>query len=272
MLLCMPPRADAKPPTTNTQTAAERSIATHLEKRFGKKYAEFILTDPRLVLDKSLFTRKPGRSARPDYDYVFSEWSRINGRKFLEENADAFSIEEGRFGVPREAIDGVLDIETQWGKVLGTRPVVTTLYTLAVMRPNRIKPGWPEKQLIAFLTICKQLDADPFTIKGSPTGAFGYPQFEPTSYPVWAVQCHQGNGRPDLFNNADAICSIGNYLYRAGWGATERSRHDALRAYNRDEFYIAAILDYADWLNGVHRKKPRYRRIRSSIMERAALK
>jgi membrane-bound lytic murein transglycosylase B len=272
MLLCAFPQANAKSPAPSAKTVEQRSIAAHLEKRLGKKYAESILADPRLVLDKSLFRKSPGRHIPHDYDYVFSESSKIRGRKFLEENNDAFSIEEKRFGVPREVIDGILDIETQWGKSLGRRPVLTTLYTLAVMRPNRIQPGWPEKQLIAFLAIYKQLGIDPFTIKGSPTGAFGYPQFEPTSYSVWAIRCRNGNGPPDLFNNADTICSIGNYLHRAGWGTTERSHQKALYAYNHDGFYIAAILDYADWLSGIEQKKPRYRHIHSAEIQEAALK
>lgn len=177
----------------------------------------------------------------------------------------ALDYAEKKFGIPREVIDGVLNIETQWGQrpdSMGKWPVVVRLYTLAVMRPDFQKPGWSEEQLITFLTIFQNSDLDElFSIKGSATGAFGLPQFEPTSYAKLAVHCSDDgddDDPPDIFGNDDAICSIANYLSRAQWGTTEESHRRALFAYNHDNFYIAAILDYADELAGKPPKHPRY--------------
>jgi membrane-bound lytic murein transglycosylase B len=249
--------------------AREKLIIAHIKQRLGS-YGDSIVTDPRFVIDPTMFVHprnpKPAipkrKSGRHDYDYVFSSWSKEQGRRFLETNDLAFTVAEKEFGVPREVINGVLNIETQWGRQMGKRPVITTLYTLAVMRPDLIEPGWPEKQLITFLAIFEESDADLFSIKGSSTGAFGLSQFEPTSYSLLAVSCH-GDGDdddpPDLFDNGDAICSIGKYLSRAGWGSGEASRRRALYAYNHDMLYVGAILDYADWLAGKSSKHPRYR-------------
>ena len=252
--------------------AREKLIVVHIEQKLGV-YGNSVVTDPRFAIDPTMFTRQPSpkpsvphpRARRYDYDYVFSAWSKEHGRPFLEKNNAAFDYVEKKFGVPREVIDGVLNIETQWGKSVGRRPVVTTLYTLAVMRPDRVKPGWPEEQLIAFLAISRDRGIDPFSVKGSSTGAFGFPQFEPTSYSALAVSCHGNNAPPDLFDDADAICSIGNYLHRAGWGLSEVSHRHALFAYNRDNFYIAAILDYADWLAGKQLRHPRYQFFHSHV-------
>jgi membrane-bound lytic murein transglycosylase B len=259
-------------------TARENAIIAHIKHALGP-YGTYIVTDPRFVIDPTMFRRPPGppkpptlhpRPKRYEYDYVFSIWSKERGQGFLEANKAAFDEEERRFGIPREVIDGVLDIETQWGKNTGKWPVVVRLYTLAVMRPDLVRPGWPEEQLIAFLGIAGDVGVDPFLIKGSSTGAFGLAQFEPTSYRALAVSCSSDVILPDLANDADAICSIGNYLHRAGWGTTEASHRRALFAYNRDSLYIGAILDYADWLSGIPPEHPRYQLFHPRGVELAA--
>jgi len=244
-------------------------------KRALPNYADTVVNDPRFAIDRSLLVKKSGahphHPQKPDYDYVFSDWSKMRGPEFMRTNEKAFEYEEHRFGVPREFIVSILNIETQWGRTLGKRPVITTLYTLAVLRPNYQRPAWPEKQLIAFLTISRMNGWDPFMIKGSWTGAFGYPQFEPTSYPSFAVRCRDPGGAPDLFDEADAICSIGNYLHRAGWGASETARRTALHAYIHDPVYADAVLDYADLL--AHRPaRHRYHFTHSPTTQQAALK
>lgn len=256
--------------------AREKLVIAHIKKQLGS-YGDSIVTDPRFAIDRTLFLPTPNPKPsisrrRPNYDYVFSQWSKEEGRRFLENNFVAFNYAERKFGVPREVIDGVLNIETQWGQNVGKRPVIVTLYTLAVMRPNLIKPGWPEEQLIAFLGIFEKSDTDLFSIKGSSTGAFGLAQFEPTSYSKLATRCNDDDNPPNLFDNGDAICSIGNYLHRAGWGTSEVSHRLALLAYNHDVFYVEAILDYADWLAGKQPKHPRYQFFHPQKMEEAALK
>ena len=283
MLVCtlfalslVPPHADAALRRGHTTTPS--LVKNHIRQKVGKSFADALFADSRFVLDPTLFPRHPRkldtpqrRPRKPDYDYVFSEWSRAKGKLFLQDNRAAFDHEEKTFGIPRDVVNALLNIETQWGRVTGNRPVVTTLYTLAVMRPDRIEPGWPEEQLIAFLIFCKENHLDPFSIKGSRTGAFGLAQFEPTSYSVFATHCEADNDPPDLFNDADAICSIGNYIHRAGWGSSEASRRKAILAYNHDRFYAAAVMDYAD-LTRTNDPPHRYRFTRPTIIEQAAIK
>ena len=213
------PLADAAPYTkrapTPTYTATldliprEKLIVAHIKKRFGI-YGAAIVNDKRFAIDPTMFQRPPHskpvapqhspRPKRYDYDYVFSSWSKEQGRRFLEKNGASLDYAEKKFGVPREVIDGVLNIETQWGQrpeSLGKWPVIVRLYTLAVMRPNLIETDWPERQLIAFLAIFQKSDTDPFLIKGSSTGAFGLPQFEPTSYDQLAVRCDNEKGEKE---------------------------------------------------------------------------
>ena len=272
------PLADAIQPARSARTTMEMPVIAHIKHALGS-YADLIVGDPRFVVDPSIFRQRTNAGnhgahhpQRLDYDYVFNDWSRARGKGFLETDKGAFDREEELFGVPREFVNGILNIETQWGRNLGEWPVVTTLYTIAVLKPDFQKQGWAEQQLIAFLAICKKNNVDPFSVNGSRTGAFGYPQFEPTSYPICAVHCRTESGPPDLFDEADAICSIGNYLHRAGWGKSEASHRKALHGYIRDPFYAAAVLDYADLLAGRPLKHPRYQFFHPQGVERAVAK
>jgi membrane-bound lytic murein transglycosylase B len=259
------------------------AVVNHLEKALPD-YAPKVVTDPRFVFDGSLIpgkrkpgeipnpkARKPKTPPRPNYDYVFTEWSKTRGPEFIKENEAAFAYEEEHFHVPREFVSAILDIETQWGVKLGPRLVTTTLYTRAVYWKYPKKRKWAENELVTFLKLCERNDWDPFSIKGSPTGAFGYPQFEPSSYPALAVGYRKHPGPPDLFDSADAIVSVGNFLYKAGWGKTEKSRKKALHAYIKDKVYADAVLDYADFLLG----NPPHHRYHFTVpptTERAAIK
>jgi membrane-bound lytic murein transglycosylase B len=265
----------AKHVTGSDLAAREKLVIAHIKHRLGE-YGSSIVDNPRFTIDPTILSVPRQKPKRADYDYVFSPWSKEQGQRFLQNNDFALGYVEKKFGVPREVVDAVLNIETQWGRNLGKRSVVTTLYTLAVMQPDRVAPGWPEKQLLVFLTIFKDSDVDLFSIKGSSTGAFGLSQFEPTSYLALAVSCKKNedddDDPPDLFDNNDAICSIGNYLSRAGWSTSEESHRHALFAYNQDNSYVAAILDYADWLAGKELAYPRYKFFDSRKREPAATK
>ena len=80
-------------------------------------------------------------------------------------------------------------------------------------------------------------------MEGSWAGAFGMPQFIPTSYWDYAVDGNK-DSRVDLFNADDAIFSIGNYLQRFGWesGLPEEKKKKVLRRYNNSGLYVDTVL------------------------------
>jgi membrane-bound lytic murein transglycosylase B len=262
-------------------------VITHITKALGNDYAPGVVNDKRFAFDESLIPRRlraappsetpkiPKVPKKPDYDYVFTDWSKEKGPTFMVENEAVLAYEEEQFHVPRAFIASIFNIETQWGKNLGPRPVTTTLYTRAVFWVDPKKRKWAEHELIVFLKLCKKNHWDPFSIKGSPTGAFGYPQFEPSSYPARAVGYRKHPGPPDLFDNADAICSAGNFLHKAGWGESEASRRKALHVYIHDPVYADAVLDYGDFLTNntpPHCYHFTHPHVTAKKIERAAIK
>jgi membrane-bound lytic murein transglycosylase B len=84
-------------------------------------------------------------------------------------------------------------------------------------------------------------------LKGSYSGAFGIPQFVPTSFMQWGAD-GDGDGKIDLFSEADAICSVANYLKINGWAHSKASHRRAIYNYNRSDDYGQAVLGLANKL------------------------
>ena len=134
-------RRKMRPSSPNIHEQRRMGVITHITKALGNEYASRVVNDKRFVFDNSLIPKKlgvtpspkiPKASPKPNYDYVFSEWSKQRGPAFISENEEAFRYEEEHSHVPREFISSILNIETQWGMKLGSRLVVPTLYTRAV--------------------------------------------------------------------------------------------------------------------------------------------
>lgn len=82
-------------------------------------------------------------------------------------------------------------------------------------------------------------------LKGSFAGAFGMPQFIPSSYVTWAKPYKRGTV-PDLMEGEDAIFSVANYLSKNGWRRHQKKTYvKALMRYNNSQDYALAILEMA---------------------------
>lgn len=114
---------------------------------------------------------------------------------------------------------------------------------MAVIENRRSE--WARKELAELLTFCREQNRDPFSIRGSWAGAFGIPQFIPSSYVRFAVDGNS-DGRIDLFSMSDAVASVASYLRSHGWekGKPEQNRQ-AVYAYNRCDSYVKAVFAYA---------------------------
>ncbi len=80
------------------------------------------------------------------------------------------------------------------------------------------KSKWAYAELKHFLQYAQGEAINPAEIAGSIAGALGIAQFMPSNIIAFAKD-GDGNGRIDLFNHADAIASIANYLKHYGWRA-----------------------------------------------------
>jgi membrane-bound lytic murein transglycosylase B len=187
-------------------------------------------------------------------------------KKFIQAHSSAFDAAFRIYGVSKEVICGHLRIETDFGiptrlspYPLGKVPAINCLVTLYVRNPNRKMPRkrfvqrqeFALAELKVLVNAASKFDWNLFEIPGSPTGAIGLPQFEPSSF-KFAVD-GDGDGKIDLFNSEDAILSVAHFLVIRGWDAQPLHQQRAIYSYygghyetDKNKYYMKAVLKYAD--------------------------
>jgi membrane-bound lytic murein transglycosylase B len=137
------------------------------------------------------------------------------GKNKLAEHSELLDRIEIEFGVNREVIIAIWGIESRFGTHRGSFNVFQTLNTLFDAYPRR--SSFFRTQLVHFLLLCRENNIDPLTVDGSYAGAFGQPQFIPSSFREYAVS-FDGNETRDMFDSIDDIlASIASYLGRHGF-------------------------------------------------------
>ena len=168
-----------------------------------------------------------------------------SGKKIISNNDELFKKIEATYGVPANVIVAIVRIETDFKEHLGKYSVFNALYTMSMLSKRAKRVQMANRELGVWVKMCMRKEIDPFSIKGSWAGAFGIPQFMPSSYVIFAVD-HNGDGKKDLYDYTDAFASIANYLHRAGWktGDIKKMRRSVYQ-YNHEIAYVNAVFAYA---------------------------
>lgn len=162
------------------------------------------------------------------------------GKQQLAIYQPLFDRIEAEFRVDREVIVAIWAIESKFGTNQGGFNLFQTLNTLFAAYPRRSL--FYRKELISFLTLCRDNGLDPLSIKGSYAGAFGQAQFMPSSFNQYSVD-FDGDQRPDLINSPpDVFASIANYLSKFGW-IFKTPRYAELGHELRSEILVQAYND-----------------------------
>ena len=159
---------------------------------------------------------------QPEFKLTFEDYlSKVvnaNRRKAakikLNENLKILDEIEKKYKVQKRFIIALWGIETNFGKNLGSFPVISSLTTLAFdgRRSNYFK-----KELINALKIIEEGHIMPNEMKGSWAGAMGQCQFMPSSFLNYATDWNN-DGKKDIWNTKnDVFASIANYLKSVGW-------------------------------------------------------
>ncbi len=217
---------------------------------------ENIFSDQRLELYHKIYAppvvKEGGKSKKLSYfddEFgLFTPESITAGKKIIGDNKEIFRKIEETYGVPANYIAAIIRIETNFKEHLGKYAVFNALYTMSMLdkRIQRVKMA--HRELVAWVRMCRRRGMDPFTTKGSWAGAFGIPQFMPSSYILFAVD-YNGDGKADLYDYPDAFASIANYLHRMGWKTgNEKKMRKAVYSYNHERAYVNAVFAYAERL------------------------
>lgn len=197
-------------------------------------------------------------------------------RKFIKKNKDDLMQAQRDYQVSPEAVSALLWIETRHGSLKGRFHVASvylhlmqgnregiknkllayakkekqigTPYTEKEMK-NKIeertkrKSLWAIEQVKALEEINSTKLKNIKNLRGSFAGAFGVPQFIPSSYKDFALPS-QPETNSDLFKVSDSILSVANYLNLHGWNQKNpESKIKALMDYNNSRDYADSILE-----------------------------
>jgi len=229
-----------------------------------------VFTDKRVVFLPHALKINIKYTENPDHYKKFTRPSYIKlGRQFIKQHSDFMRDVEMRYGVSPEIITAILLIETKLGQKTGKYSVFNVLATVATANdetnveanykrlkssyPNlkkeeiakrlKSRSSWAFKELETFIRFTLAERMDPLKIKGSWAGAFGIPQFIPSSYVAYGVD-GDADGVRDLSNFNDAIASVANYLKKHGWkpGMDDEQKKGVIWKYNHSKLYVNAVL------------------------------
>ncbi len=152
-------------------------------------------------------------SSTPDYSWSWNDASVATVKAFMKENKKVLRSVHRKYGVAKEVVASILWIETRCGTVTGTYHVPSVYLSLLlaadssnveqsvqrvltnlgldstkadsirflVQQRAQRKSAWALKELNALGKIHQRNVMDVVNLKGSWAGAFGYPQFLPTT-------------------------------------------------------------------------------------------
>ena len=244
---------------------------------FDKSKIEKLYSHPEVVFDLkgvSRFFRH--REATLNYDQFTSKTSIRDSLKYIQKYAAELETTEKTYGVDKKIITAILLVETRLGTVQGKRSVFNSLSSVASLSDTGIRDilwhkisstsqltrkdfekwvqkrsKWAYKELKAFIKYTDRENMNPLIINGSFAGAMGFAQFMPSNILAYG-QDGNSDSRIDLFDHADAIASIANYLKHYGWHPKidKKTAADVIYHYNHSSYYVDTILKISELLKG----------------------
>jgi len=185
----------------------------------GVRGATFDSATSGLTLDLSVVEARENQPevVKQVWDYLallVDEERIAEGKARLTQHDSLLRRLESEYGVDRHVIVALWGVESDYGRVLGERPLVQSLVTGSCRGGRR---SFFTTQLVAALKIVDRGHLPGDRLVGSWAGAFGQTQFLPTTFLARAVD-GDGDGQRDIVRSVpDALASAANYLVRAGW-------------------------------------------------------
>ncbi|MDD5766617.1 MAG: lytic murein transglycosylase [Candidatus Marinimicrobia bacterium] len=210
--------------------------------------------------------------------FIHEKTRGYNTQRFLEKYKKYLELAEKRYSVEREAIVAILTMETNLGKDIGKYSVFNVLSSMSLAGDKKsqyaivkfvekkyrrlpedqrnqivkrlqqraeVRSVWAKNELAILIQLYLEDHLDILSLPGSHAGAFGYPQFLPSSAKSYGIDANK-DGTVDLYNFPDAIMSVANFLNKKGWDKDLQNQKDALRSYNNNHQYVLNVISTTD--------------------------
>lgn len=153
----------------------------------------------------------------PIWDYLSGlvDEERVQlGQQKLAQHREVLNRVAASYGVPAETVVAVWGVESNFGQISGSYPLLQALGTLSC---EGRRQSFFRGEFFTTMRILQRGDLTELQMKGSWAGAFGHTQFMPSTYEELAVD-FDGDGRRDLVSStSDALASTANFLKKRGW-------------------------------------------------------
>lgn len=226
-------------------------------------------SDPRMPAFDGLPFGLDPREPTARYRNFRTEAAAQAARRCYAQHAEILAAAERTHGVPGSVVAAIMYVETGCGRNVGSSRILHRLARLAManepanlrwnierhaaagdgVTAERVRTRgryledtfYPE--VLATFAVADRLQYDPLEIRGSGSGAFGNPQFLPTSY-LKHGDDGDGDGHVDLFRTPDAAASCARYLASFGWtpASTDADKRRVIWHYNRSDAYVDTVL------------------------------
>lgn len=264
------------PTTLASGPASVSALANRLgaEKDIDQQMVNDYLVKTDMVFDPAIVAKNLKQvEKQASYDYFLTEKPLNLAVDFLKNNASWLEKMEHRFSVSKELVVAIFLLESHFGTNGGRYPLLKVFTSLSLCdrepllrqtydllkqsypdidyqwlaRRAARKSSWAYGQLKSLLKMRGKVDI--LQLKGSWAGAFGIPQFIPSSFLSYAVDGN-GDGTIDLYLYQDAAASVMNYLRRHGWKGklTPEKEEKVIWSYNHSKLYVHTILSIRDRL------------------------
>jgi membrane-bound lytic murein transglycosylase B len=231
------------------------------------------------VLPELLIKNIKQPDATAGYDRFVSSQSVSQAGAFLRKHRPIIENALHNCNVEPEIVTAVLQVESSLGKYKGKYPLFNTFASLTVLKSSylekftpefwdevlsdvkpsaiksekkktlrrmRRKSEWAYNELLILIKFASKTEMDPFLIKGSWAGAFGMPQFLPSSFIAYGKDGDL-DGAVNLDEIEDAVASVAYYLKKNGYSPKElKKKRKAIWRYNHSEDYVDCIITLAD--------------------------
>ncbi len=145
---------------------------------------------------------------------ILSEERIARGRKKLTDSRRLMAKIAEAYGVQPRFLVALWGVETDFGRVTGSFPVIDSLVSLVY---DGRRSSFFRKELLHALRILDEGHISLARMKGSWAGAMGQLQFMPSTFRHFAVD-FDGDGRIDIWESQeDVFASAANYLSQSGW-------------------------------------------------------
>ncbi len=241
---------------------------------------EKIYNDPRMPPFSFVPFRLTPKETTGMYKGFINKHLFAVGAEFAKRHRVEFDRIEKTLHVPREVVTAIVLVESHLGKNTGNALIIERLSRVAsVGEPENLaknldivrseQPSVEKSQLEsraqylektflpeipALIDLSKRNNLDVLEIRGSSAGAFGMPQFLPTTFLRFGVDGDR-NGVVSLFDDVDAIWSTAKFLAAFGYrhDLKTREKRAVLWRYNKSDPYIDTVLAVSHGIKAILR-------------------